>query len=213
MSRWFLITALLCSGCTWIGDEARLTYTVVRGDTLTKVSKAYGVTVEDLQRWNELTGDQIEVGQVLTIEAGGLPAQRVEPKARVRKPAAKPSSGSRGMPKPKPCLEGPSLDELDLDDVDIQGSEGLSVAQVRGPMKTFLPTLGGCFSGGWPTAVVNLEITVACTGLVSDIRVLDGAGLEGPVLNCMTGGLSRVAFPAHDIDGGFSFRYPINISP
>jgi hypothetical protein len=213
MSRWFLIAALLCSGCTWIEDEATLTYTVVRGDTLTKVSKAYGVTVADLQRWNELTGDQIEVGQVLTIEAGSLPAQRGEPKARVRRPVAKPSSGSRGMPKPKPCLKGPSLDELDLDDVDIQGSEGLSVAQVRGPMKTFLPTLGDCFSGSWPTAVVNLEVTVACTGLVSDIRVLDGDGLEGPVLSCMTGGLRRVAFPAHDIAGGFSFQYPINISP
>lgn len=213
MSRWFLIAALLCSGCTWLGDEAPLTYTVVRGDTLTKVSKAYGVTVADLQRWNELTGDQIEVGQVLTIEAGVLPAQRVEPKARVRKAADKTSSGSRGMPKPKPCLKGPSLDELDLDDVDIQGSQGLSVDQVRGPMKTFLPTLGDCFSGPWPTASVNLQITVACTGLVSDIRVLDGDGLEGPVLGCMTGGLRRVDFPAHDIAGGFSFRYPINISP
>jgi len=76
-----------------------------------------------------------------------------------------------------------------------------------------LPSLGDCFSGPWPTAVVDLEITVACTGLVSDVRVLDGDGLDPAVLNCMTGGLKRVAFPAHDISGGTNFRYPIDVSP
>ena len=105
------------------------------------------------------------------------------------------------------------MDELDVDDVDMQGSKGLSVEQVRAPMKAFLPTLGECFSGSWPTAVVDLEITVACTGLVSGVRVLDGGGLDPSVLQCMTGGLSRVAFPAHDISDGFSFRYPIDVSP
>jgi hypothetical protein len=105
------------------------------------------------------------------------------------------------------------MDELDVDDVDIQGSKGLSAEQVRAPMKAFLPSLGDCFSGPWPTAVVDLEITVACTGLVANVRVLDGDGLEPDVLNCMTGGLGRVAFPAHDISDGFSFQYPINVSP
>jgi len=213
MSRWFLIAALLSSGCSWFEDEAALTYTVVRGDTLTKISKAYGVTVGELQRWNGLSGDQIEVGQVLTIEAGGPPAQSPEPKARVRHTSVKRSPGTKGMPKPKPCLKGPSMDELDVDDVDIQGSKGLSVEQVRAPMKAFLPTLSGCFSGPWPTAVVDLEITVACTGLVSSVRVLDGDGLEPEVLNCMTGGLRRVGFPAHDISSGYIFRYPIDVSP
>ncbi len=169
--------------------------------------------MDDLQQWNELSGDQIEVGQVLTIEAGMPPAQGPEPKPRVQRTSGKRSPKTGGMPRPKPCLKGPSLDELDVDDVDMQGSKGLSVEQVRAPMKVFLPSLGDCFAGPWPTAVVDLEITVACTGLVSGVRVLDGDGLEPAVLNCMTGGLRRVGFPAHDISDGFSFRYPIDISP
>jgi len=213
MYRWFLIAALFISGCAGCEDDAPLTYTVVSGDTLTKIATAYGVTVVDLQAWNGMSGDQIEVGQVLRIEAGVFSTPRAEPKPRVRSTSSKRSSGSMGMPKAKPCLRGPSMDELDDDDVDMQGSEGLSMEQLRAPMKAFSPTLSACFSGPWPTAVVDLEITVACTGLVSGVRVLDGDGLGPAVLGCMTGSLGRVEFPAHDISGGFIFRYPIRISP
>ena len=82
MYRWLIIAVFLGCGCGWLEDEPAVTYTVVRGDTLTKISKAYGVSVADLQEWNGLSGDQIEVGQVLAIESGGepTPSARLKPR-------------------------------------------------------------------------------------------------------------------------------------
>ena len=44
-------------------------YTVKKGDTLSKIASQYGVTVNDLKKWNGLSSDIIYVGQRLTIRA------------------------------------------------------------------------------------------------------------------------------------------------
>jgi LysM repeat protein len=43
------------------------TYTVKSGDTLTRISKNYGVTIKALQEANGIKGSRINVGQKLTI--------------------------------------------------------------------------------------------------------------------------------------------------
>ncbi len=47
---------------TWV------TYTVRRGDNLSKIAKKYGVSVSDLKRWNNLKSTKIYVGQKLKIQ-------------------------------------------------------------------------------------------------------------------------------------------------
>ena len=42
-------------------------YTVVKGDTLYRISRTYGVTVEQLKRWNNLTDNIISIGQRLIV--------------------------------------------------------------------------------------------------------------------------------------------------
>ena len=42
-------------------------YTVVKGDTLYRISRTYGVTVEQLKRWNNLTDNIIGIGQRLIV--------------------------------------------------------------------------------------------------------------------------------------------------
>lgn len=42
-------------------------YTVVKGDTLYRISRTYGVTVEQLKRWNNLTDNIISIGQRLVV--------------------------------------------------------------------------------------------------------------------------------------------------
>lgn len=42
-------------------------YTVKRGDTLFRISREFGVSVEDLKYWNNLTSDNITIGSILTI--------------------------------------------------------------------------------------------------------------------------------------------------
>lgn len=42
-------------------------HTVAKGDTLYRLSKQYGVTVEDLKVWNNLTDNTIHVGQQIVV--------------------------------------------------------------------------------------------------------------------------------------------------
>ena len=43
------------------------TYTVVKGDTLSGIAKAHGVSVEMLRQWNHLRGDNLKLGQSLRL--------------------------------------------------------------------------------------------------------------------------------------------------
>ena len=42
-------------------------HTVAKGETLYRISKQYGVTVDDLVRWNKLSGTTVKEGQKLTL--------------------------------------------------------------------------------------------------------------------------------------------------
>jgi len=42
-------------------------YTVVSGDTLSKIAKKHSISVDDLRKWNGLHGDMLRVGQVLKV--------------------------------------------------------------------------------------------------------------------------------------------------
>lgn len=43
------------------------TYTVVSGDTLSKIAQDHSVTVDDLRKWNHLDGDTLSIGQELKV--------------------------------------------------------------------------------------------------------------------------------------------------
>lgn len=49
-------------------------YVIRPGDSLWLIARKYGTTVEAIQRQNNLTGDLIRVGQVLTIPVSGTPS-------------------------------------------------------------------------------------------------------------------------------------------
>lgn len=53
-----------------LGSAAYVEYTVRSGDTLWLLSRKYGTTVEAIKRLNGLTGDLLNIGQVLRIPAG-----------------------------------------------------------------------------------------------------------------------------------------------
>ena len=53
---------------TW--EEDMKTYTVKRGDTLASIAKKFGITIEDLRRWNNRTPDQdrsLAIGTLLYV--------------------------------------------------------------------------------------------------------------------------------------------------
>jgi peptidoglycan lytic transglycosylase D len=92
-------------------------YTVNRGDTLTSIAARYGVTTQDLQRWNRLAGDDVRRGQKLRVTSDVGPARTahggsrsVHAKARSTRPHRQPTmaahstsgGGGRGRNKPPP---------------------------------------------------------------------------------------------------------------
>lgn len=50
-------------------SEGRITYTVVKGDTLYSISRAHNITVEELQNINGLSDTGLSIGQVLVVKS------------------------------------------------------------------------------------------------------------------------------------------------
>ena len=48
-------------------EKKKITYTVKSGDNLTKISRIYKVSIESIQKWNNLKNDRINIGQKLII--------------------------------------------------------------------------------------------------------------------------------------------------
>lgn len=211
MRQWPIVGLfVLVSACSMMDQEPERVHVVVRGDTLTRIANHHGVTVQELMTWNGLTSDRIEVGQSLILKGSQAPVAAPD----VPKPQpAKRKRVTKRRPKAKPCVQGPSLDDLDNDEVDIRGSQGLEYQQLRTAMGSFPSLVGDCFEGPWPSATVMTSIVVGCSGVVQHVKVLDGGGLEEGVLNCMSETLRLVEFPAHDMPDGFTFQYPIQINP
>jgi LysM repeat protein len=197
-------------GCGLFDEEPSVTHTVVRGDTLTKIARMHGVSVDDLREWNALKGDRIDVGQVLRIMKSTDDGVTVKTAHRRTQKSQKKFKATRATG--KPCLRGPSLDDLDDDEPEMRASVGLSSQQIRTPMSRALPGLSDCFSAGWPSGVLDLQLTVGCNGLVEDIRVIDAGGIEASSVQCVVQNLNKVVFPAHDMPDGMTFRYPITLS-
>lgn len=59
-------------------QPAPLSYRVRKGDNLWDIAKAKNVSVRDLQRWNNLSGSSLKVGQALFLQAAGS-NQQVKP--------------------------------------------------------------------------------------------------------------------------------------
>jgi membrane-bound lytic murein transglycosylase D len=50
--------------------EDKIRYRVKSGDYLGKISEKYGVGISSIKRWNNLRGNNLKIGQYLTIYSG-----------------------------------------------------------------------------------------------------------------------------------------------
>ena len=192
-----------------------LRYSVIRGDTLFLIAEAHGVSVDQLRSWNGIEGDLIEVGQIIEIRANAAPEPtRRTRSARAAKPAPVPVAGGTAdltLPPEKACLAGPTGVSAEKGMV---ASEGLSSDQVRGAMGAFVHHTLRCIPGDFaPAAPLTLELTVACTGRVSEVAISDSGGWPDEVAKCVQSVLSFTPFPAHDLPDGETVRYPLRYTP
>ena len=51
-------------------DASPMSYRVRRGDTLSKIARRFGVTVEDICEWNDISSDHIIAGERISIHVG-----------------------------------------------------------------------------------------------------------------------------------------------
>ncbi|MCT6923351.1 C40 family peptidase [Metasolibacillus sp.] len=77
-SKWqaAVASALILSALVVPAAEAA-SYTVQKGDTLTKIAKEHEVTVEQLKQWNNLKADAIFINQKLVVTDGAVKANKV----------------------------------------------------------------------------------------------------------------------------------------
>ena len=231
MRRWLFaavvlvgLGTLMVGGLAWWALVPRPpTVTVVRGDTLFLIAQAHGVTVADLRRWNGIEGDLIEVGQVLIVGSIDADAPTADPDApTVQPPTARrpgparprPSAGSppapRRMPPPKRCLSGP--EGTDLGEAGMAASTGLTQAQARSALDAFVGEVLPCIHGA-PTAALQLELNVACTGQVQSVRIADQGDWPADVADCVADTLGYTPFPAHGLPDGDVVFYPLRYTP
>ncbi|MBP2966679.1 LysM peptidoglycan-binding domain-containing protein, partial [Acinetobacter baumannii] len=93
------------------------TYTVVSGDTLSKIARQHSVTVAQLKQWNNLKSDLIYPGQVLKVKGDNKPTTNTKPTnkppvdtSNTTKPVdEKPTSGKKHVVKSGDTLYGISL--------------------------------------------------------------------------------------------------------
>ena len=195
-------------------------YTVVRGDSLSRIAQRYGVEVEQVRSWNDLQGDRIDVGQVLAIypgdpasgrSAGGTHrgTHRRHSGGTVRSVAGPGQAPSvLRMPAPQNCLAGPDIDASG-DDPEMAASAGLSYGQTKAALDGFLGNLTRCVPPGGVDGTLDLRLTVGCDGRVRSVEAADSGGLPADLVGCVRETLQYVPFPPHDIADGFTFEYPL----
>ncbi|REC44920.1 amino acid ABC transporter substrate-binding protein [Chryseobacterium sp. 5_R23647] len=67
IKRFFVLSGL----CMFLGLTAQKTHTVIKGDTPYNISKKYGITVDELLKWNPKVKDgKLAVGDVVTVKTG-----------------------------------------------------------------------------------------------------------------------------------------------
>lgn len=89
-----------------IGSTPAQRHTVAKGETMYALSRKYGVTVEQLSKWNSLDGTALRVGQQLIVRPPSatattpVPEKKAEPATT---PAPNPKDSTTPTPKPSPA--------------------------------------------------------------------------------------------------------------
>jgi len=210
------LIAVICA-LWWLREDSDgVQYTVVSGDTLSGIGGKYGVTAAQIREWNSIEGDLIEVGQVLSIRTSAdaePPAHSPTNNKRTTPTGSTETTPSNQvkftMPDLKPCHEPPDETDFGDDEMGVVASEGLSRTQIQGGMRGAFRMMEGCVSGAWPQGELVLEVTVACSGRVSGVSVIDEGDLDQELVDCIAQTMRYAGFPAHDMPDGMTFQHPI----
>ena len=151
-----------------------------------------------------LDADKLQEVASAVPTAGATGADRFRSAATMRKP------------RPKKCLQAP---EVDLGGGDEMGmmriGEGLSPQQINASFGPYHSYLANCqpVDGEDHSGSVTFELNVGCDGVVHGVEVTDDSLYEPEMIACLRDRLTYVEFPAHDLEDGMYFEYPLIFHP
>ncbi len=61
--------AVVADAGSSVPSSGPVSYRIRRGDTLSKIATRFGVSVDEIRRWNRMSSDRIVAGESLTIHA------------------------------------------------------------------------------------------------------------------------------------------------
>ena len=111
------------------------------------------------------------------------------------------------MPRPEPCEEGPSAE--DLGDEGAVASEGLTRAEVRTAIDTVLQHTTACVTDGVPPGDLQVRLVVGCDGVVDEATPLPAPGWPPDLAACVADVLKHADFPAHALPDGEVLVQPV----
>ncbi len=196
------------------------TYTVARGDSLSRIAKTYGTTAQQLRDWNGIEGDLIVPGQVLIVGSPGGGAGAVAAKAPAKRSSARRAkpSAARGatppgvlgfapdegpsypplsMPPAKPCL----AEDVGIGDAGFGRSVGLEAEQVSAGVAAFQTQTLRCYGPDTTAAgEVQLALVIGCDGRVRSSSVRDDGTGDPAFAACVADAFRYAGFDAHARD-------------
>jgi len=204
----------------WMSRGAGAAYTVVKGDTLWGIARAHDLSVDEIRALNDLSGDLIEVGDVLQVgQAATSTPHRTgrkrssNPKRSRRKTVKAPTSSPSGprsldAPEAHACIPFTA----DPGEEGMVAPEGLSLAQARTALDPVLQEALRCSRDpGLDRADLLFELNVACTGVVDRVDVLDRGQASARYARCVADVLAYADFPPHDLPDGEVITYPVTV--
>ena len=74
---------------------------IQKGDTLSKISRQTGVSIEDLRRWNQLSDNSLSIGKILRLSPP-RPHLKARPRAETHPRPSRPAQDLLCLPRPPP---------------------------------------------------------------------------------------------------------------
>ncbi len=130
------------------------TYTVKPGDTLTKIARATGVSVDQLKAANGLSTESIRIGQVLNLSPGAAPAV-ADPVQTASVPKAQPLAQApataapavQAQPQAQAAAPAKPAETASISEASLKSDDGAAAPQSTGIGKYRWPVNGAVIAG------------------------------------------------------------------
>ncbi len=147
----------------------------------------------------------------------GQQVAEVAPEAARRAPAASQrltGAASFSVPRAKTCLEPAPVDLGGEEMAAMRVAEGLDGHQISQSITKAHSMLASCqpVDGEDHSGDALFELHVGCDGVVKAVEIVDDT-IEPAMEDCLLERFRFVEFPAHDMEDGMYFEFPLHFHP